>query len=77
MEWIPVTERLPTCGDEVIVTLAPVRKGAKTKVSIGVYWGPKSEDLDADFGWSLGGEDIKQPLAWMPLPLPFNAGAVR
>ena len=74
MEWIPVTTRLPAHGVDVLVTLTPVRKGAKSKVAIGTRWddhGPGHDHGGA--GWSMHDEDIRTPLAWMPLPLPFNA----
>lgn len=72
MEWIPVTTRLPAHGVDVLVTLAPVRKGAKSKVAIGTRWDADGPSHCGVAGWSVNDDDIKTPLSWMALPLPFN-----
>lgn len=57
--WIPVEERLPEAGQEVIVTC---------KSESGYY--VTHDEYDWDYcAWVSDSDDI---VAWMPLPEPFN-----
>ena len=59
--WIPVTERLPECQDEVLVVVCG---------EVGIAWLNPYEDKweSNDFGFSYIREH--NPTHWMPLPEP-------
>ena len=74
MYWILPTDKLPPHGVDVLVTLATGRGGLKRRVAVGAWWDAHGRGHCGEAGWSVDGDDIKPPLAWMDLPLPFNAG---
>ena len=60
-EWIPVEERLPEMGESVLVCI-------KTQGGISQYVSERFHDNQ----WSaLGG---RTPIAWRPLPEPYEKG---
>lgn len=70
--WDTATVRAPH-GVEVIVTLAPVRKGAKSKVAFATRWSENSRGHAGPAEWSAHDDQINTPIAWMKMPTPYVA----
>lgn len=76
--WIPVTERLPERGVDVLVTQLPNDwNGKRYKVS--PAWRCNVEDVNPHGEWALTGRldfrsviPIDKVLAWRPLPEPYQ-----
>ena len=72
--WIPVSERFP----EFTINKLPV--GIHFTEDVLVYDGAdlrvgyfaRKDKLDRDY-WVVYGDDYFEPIAWMPLPLPYKA----
>ena len=62
-KWIPVSERLPEEGKDVLITIL-LRNGVKTV--------EKSKRVDVTM-WRGFGRDVNV-IAWMPLPEPMKEG---
>jgi len=73
-EWIPVSERLPEFTIESPIVGKQftedvlVYDGAEFRVGYLV----RATIIDFDY-WIVYGEDVFEPIAWMPLPEPYNA----
>ena len=73
-EWIPCSERLPECSDEVLTTYIVNGNRRKRYVETATYY-------DGDEGyWSSPWDEYRVAgtritvLAWMPLPNPYREG---
>lgn len=62
--WIPVSERVPEDGEEVLCFLGSEEMAVLFRRN---DWG---QDEWVDGGFATGSYDV---VAWMPLPLPFRA----
>ena len=62
--WIPVSERVPEDGEEVLCFLGSEEMAVLFRRN---DWG---QDERVDGGFATGSYDV---VAWMPLPLPFRA----
>lgn len=83
--WVPVTERLPEDGRDVLVTLGHTYESSYTDYSIARYlsfgenerhWHDERRGyLEWDkYSDGHGGCSLYKVLAWMPLPEPYKAG---
>lgn len=63
-KWIPVSERVPEDGEEVLCFLGSEEMAVLFRRN---DWG---QDEWVDGGFATGSYDV---VAWMPLPLPFRA----
>ena len=69
-EWIPVSERLPEDGYGQTFLLT-VKDGKETIVTFAKYQ-PKYRRFNL-----TGARSYWKPVAWMPLPEPYNPGMIR
>jgi transcriptional regulator with XRE-family HTH domain len=61
--WIPVSERFPEEGEEVLVYLFDGKSPYLAWIKDGL-WFTENFEIDAD----------NEPVAWMPLPKPYEGG---
>lgn len=70
--WIPVSERLPECGEEVLVSRRYHFYDAdKDENDVSMLYYAGTDEFGAVFHDRFGGF-VKNVTAWMPLPEPYN-----
>lgn len=60
--WVPMKERIPKAGKDILVC----------DIDGDIYYTHRSIVGGKSFYWDVGGDQIKNIVAWMPMPAPYQ-----